>query len=105
MSFQSKQLNHNTSNVAYESSNKIKKIRNELRNLAKAEISSYNSLKVMICNEERKDESFKKPATFKSFIEDMKYNTKKQTSILGEDTADTRLALQEDEIDSSDISD
>lgn len=49
---------------------KINTIRKTLRNLAEAEIKSFNYLKVNICNEEESEEKFNraKPLIFKSFF-------------------------------------
>ena len=67
------------SNESLLQTKKINKIRNNLFNLEKEEIASFNSLKVKIYKEEKEDEKdenkIKIPTTFKSYFEDFrKYN-------------------------------
>lgn len=65
--------------------NKLKKIRNTLKDLVKAEILSFNTIKVRICEEELENNDTKIiiPLTFKKYYEDLK--NRKNSQIEEED--------------------
>ena len=69
---------HTSSNQSLLENKKINKIKKNLFNFAKEELTSFSSIKVKIYKEEidiKKDENkIKIPETFKSFFEDFKKN-------------------------------